>query len=209
VFGWSSTCWARTKDHRGQASIPNRGDGRSRGQPLARAPSSVVPARVPSHGAAPPMLYSLWWRRCPLGQQGCVPAQCATLALLCRAVAKLMVNPLSFLPFKCTLPSSGTRSTRPEPCLTWFLLISGLWSPKFISELVDSVDCLEIGNSPLLPYKLMACSQRPNPLSVDCCIRLLPCCRTYVFPCELVAPCWVMCSVVVIGWNVIPMKCFW
>jgi len=116
--GAGSACWARTKDQRGHASVPDGGDGRSGGQPLARALSLVVPARVPSRGVAPPMLYSLRWRRCPLGQQGCVPAQRATLTLLCRAVAKLTVNPLSFLPFKCTLPSSGTRSTRPEPCLT-------------------------------------------------------------------------------------------
>ena len=107
--GAGSACWGRTKDQRGHASVPDGGDGRSGGQPLARALSLVVPARVPSRGAAPPMLYSLRWRRCPLGQQGCVPVQ--RLTLLCRAVAKLTVNPLSFLPFKCTLPSSGTRST--------------------------------------------------------------------------------------------------
>ena len=93
--GAGSACWARTKDHRSHASVPEGGDGRFGGQPLVRAPSSVVPAGVPSRGAAPPMPYSLWWRRCSLGQQGCVQAQRATLALPCRDVAKLTVNPLS------------------------------------------------------------------------------------------------------------------
>jgi hypothetical protein len=97
--GAGSACWARTKDHRAHASVPEGGDGRFGGQPLVRAPSSVVPAGVPSRGVAPPMLYSLWWRQCSLGQQGCVQAQRATLALPCRAVAKLTVNPLSFASF--------------------------------------------------------------------------------------------------------------
>jgi len=43
--GAGSACWARTKEHRSHALVPYGGD------------------------AAPPMLYTLRWRRCTLGSQ--------------------------------------------------------------------------------------------------------------------------------------------